>query len=200
MPDGRGVRPGRAAVHRRWRHRPRRSGGPRPTQAGALGWPGPLAPIRDVGGGGPPPAPGAGVEGPASTASPASPTRVRVRRRGRPSAGRPVPVPVGALSRIIGPDGANSLRVRPLVAGSGRGRLSTMRSITIVEVIRGHDARQAGQIVITERRIFIQVGRDDAQQVVRVAEQAVPRAAGRAGHQQSRLRRRRRWRRRRVPA
>ena len=31
-------------------------------------------------------------------------------------------------------------------------------------------ARQAGQVVITERRIFIQVGRDDAQQV-RVAEQ-----------------------------
>jgi hypothetical protein len=34
------------------------------------------------------------------------------------------------------PDVANELRARPLVAGSGRGRLSTMRFITIVEVIR----------------------------------------------------------------
>jgi hypothetical protein len=36
----------------------------------------------------------------------------------------------------VGPDVGNERRVRPLVAGSGRGRLSTMRFITIVEVIR----------------------------------------------------------------
>jgi hypothetical protein len=43
----------------------------------------------------------------------------------------------------VGPDVANELRARPLVAGSGRGRLSTMRFITIVEVIRMMPGRLA---------------------------------------------------------
>ena len=34
-----------------------------------------------------------------------------------------------------------------------------------------HDAWQAGQLVISQGRIFIQVGRDDAEQVVGIAEQ-----------------------------